>query len=611
MLTRRQLIKRGAIGGAGIIVPNALLNGTAFGAPATAQLASYRQALQVPPVANVSGGVYNLSIRQAGRRLHPSLPAATRVWEYQGAATNPNSSAYRGYLGPTIVARRGTPLQVNYTNALPYSTYAASGFIPVDRNLTPGHQDRIRTMAHFHGGFVHGQFDGNPAVDRGYTPGSTQSVWYPNAQRAALLWYHDHGQGTTRLNVFAGLAGAYVMRDSVDTGLASNPNHLPVGYGTGPGKYEVPLVIQDRLFVNSLTSGNFLYPTTPQVAGGAGSYGMCGNDPNQYGMAPGPWIGEYFGDEMLVNGLCTPFVNVEPRVYRFRVLNGCNGRMLNLTLTPGTRPAPPQITYIGSDGGLLGAPVRTSRVLLAPGERADILVDFRGYAGQKLLMRNSPLPKPYVSPAGNLPDVMQINVGTTVSDNTNNTVPTSLTGGEWASPGSPNAPLRTINLDEWNAGLLRWYLTLTGNGAPQGGFSGGACFEDAISETPPNGAVQEWDFVNRSADTHPMHVHLVQFQVVHRRAIGAAAPAPGTGVRPEERGWKDTVAAHPGMVTRIRAKFDLPTQTPPIGPPSGFAAAGTSPNYKLAAGEAQRTFVYHCHILEHEDNDMMRPFTVK
>ncbi len=187
------------------------------------------------------------------------------------------------------------------------------------------------------------------------------------------------------------------------------------------------------------------------------------------------------------------------------------------------------------------------------------------------------------------------------------------------------ADVRSWTLGEWNPGLLHWYLTLTGTGdggqtVAQNGFglapngskpNGGNCFDDAISELPPAGSVQDWDFVNMTADTHPMHVHLVQFQVVHRRPAGTTATgvADGTGVLPFEKGWKDTVSAHPGLTTRIRMKFDVPSAAP-IGPPSGLVAAGTSPDYNLQGTEYERTYVYHCHIVEHEDNDMMRPFRV-
>jgi spore coat protein A len=634
MLTRRQFMKRGAAGAGGIMLGNALLQGSALGAaPATAQLPSFTQPLQVPPVAAAGAlgtAAYGLGQNKISRVLHPALANfPTRLWSYRGALAadgaaigNP-SGGYASYLGPTIVVNSSTGLQVSYANSLG-STYADDApWVPVDLDFVPGNRDAILPMTHLHGGFVWGQFDGNPAVDAGYVLGQTQTVWYGNSQRATLLWYHDHGHGTTRLNVFAGLAGAYVIRDQYDTGLADNANGLPVGYGTGPGNYEIPLVIQDRQFVNpanpgGLRGGDWLYPTAAQDPDDAGAYGECGNPPYPYGSnVPGPWIGEYFGNEMLVNGLCTPFLNVEPRVYRFRTLNGCNARFLNLKFTRGGSVVPVPMVQIGSDQGMFAAPVDLSSIVLTPAERADIIVDFSRFKGQTLQLSNAALPRPYSSPAPRLGDVMQFKVGMTISDNTNNQMPpATLQGGQFANLGAPTVGTRMITLEEHNAELPHWYLTLTGTGTgaggidvPPTGFSGGNCFDDAISEQPPQGSIQEWDFMNTTGDTHPMHVHLVQFQVVKRWTTGSPVPPDGTGVRPEEKGWKDTVATHPGMTTRIRIKFDLPPAAP-INPPSGFTPEGTSPNYQLQPGQAEKTYVYHCHIVEHEDNDMMRPFTV-
>jgi spore coat protein A len=631
VITRRQFIKTGAAGAGGLMLGNALLQGSAVAAPATAQLASFTQPLQVPPVAAagaVGAAAYSLGQNKISRVLHPSLPA-TRLWGYQGAIAadgaaigNP-SSGYGSYLGPTIVVNSGTGLQVSYTNNLGSKYATDAPWIPVDLDFVPGNRDAILPMTHLHGGFVWGQFDGNPAVDAGYAAGQTQTVWYGNNQRATLLWYHDHGHGTTRLNVFAGLAGAYVIRDQYDTGTAGNANGLPVGYGTGPGNYEIPLVIQDRQFVSpksvppGLQAGDWLYPTTPQAIGAAGAYGMCGNSPYPYGSnVPGPWIGEYFGDEMLVNGLATPFVNVEPRVYRLRVLNGCNARFLNLQFTSGNTTMPVPMVNIGAEQGMFANAVSVSSILLVNAERADIIVDFSKFAGQKLLLKNQPLPNPYSSPAPRLSDVLQVNVGTTVSDNTNNKMVQpgqALIGGQSANAGTPTVANRVITLNEWNAALPHWYLTLTGTGGGgvnvrAGGSSGGNCFDQAISELPPAGSVQNWDFVNTTPDTHPMHIHLVQFQVVKRWKTGTAEPPDGTGLLPSELGWKDTAAAHPGYTTRVRMKFDLPPAAP-IAPPSGFNPT-QNPAYGLDANSGQRCYVYHCHIVEHEDNDMMRPFLV-
>jgi FtsP/CotA-like multicopper oxidase with cupredoxin domain len=196
----------------------------------------------------------------------------------------------------------------------------------------------------------------------GFGPGQTQNVFYTNQapqMRASLLWFHDHGLGTTRLNVFAGLAAAYILRDEFDTGEEPNPIGIP------GGAYEIPLVIQDRQFN---ADGTFLYSVSD---------------------IPGvTWIGEYFGDVMLVNGKVWPFLDVEPRLYRFRILNGCNARILSLDL------AGLDMWQIGAEGGMFDVSVPVRELLLAPAERADIVVDFSRASGTTLVMRNHAPRKP-------------------------------------------------------------------------------------------------------------------------------------------------------------------------------------------------------------------------
>jgi spore coat protein A len=377
---------------------------------------------------------------------------------------------------------------------------------------------------------------------------------------ASLLWFHDHGLGSTRLGVVAGLAAGYVLRDQYDTGAEPNPIGIP------GGAYEIPLVIQDRQF-NS--DGTFRYPTS-DIAGVT-------------------WVGEYFGDVMLVNGKVWPFLSVEPRMYRFRVLNGCNARILNLTFAGA--PA----WQIGAEGGLWDKPVAVRRVVLAPAERADLLVDFTKMAGQTLVVSNLALRKPISTPAPPLPKVMQRRVGTAVTRPGPTTVPASLPGRAADLP----APARTrfITLNEIAPETADWYLNLSG-----------LHFDVPAIENPKVGTIEDWAYVNLTEDTHPIHSHLVTFQVIDRTPFNAEAyqaaygtpggvpggidPAPfATGpaepAEPSERGFKDTVQANPGYFTRIRAKYDLPANV-----------------------AAPQTYVYHCHILEHEDNDMMRPYTL-
>ena len=210
---------------------------------------------------------------------------------------------------------------------------------------------------------------------------------------ASLRWFHDHGMGTTRLNVFAGLAAGYLIRDAFDTGTEPNPIGVP------GGAYEVPLVIQDRQFN---ADGTLLYPVSD---------------------IPGvKWIGEYFGDHMLVNGKVWPFLDVEPRMYRFRVLNGCNARIMSLRF--GGLP----MWQIGAEGGLWDKPVPVSALVLAPAERADVLIDFRGLEGRTLLLRNDTPAAPVSTPAPPLAPVMQIRVGHSVTHRGPHSIPDSLPG---------------------------------------------------------------------------------------------------------------------------------------------------------------------------------------
>jgi spore coat protein A len=251
---------------------------------------------------------------------------------------------------------------------------------------------------------------------------------------------------------------------------------------------------------------------------------------------------------------------------------------------------------IGAEGGMWDQPVPVNRLVLAPAERADVLLDFRPAAGQTLVMKNSKPPKPVATPAPSLTAVMQIRVGTTVSQPGPTTIPTSLPGRAANLP----APARTrfITLNEIGAGTAGWFLNL--NGARFGGTGG--------AETPRAGTVEDWVYVNLTADTHPMHTHLFTHQVIGRTPFNAVAyqaahggpdgvpggidPTPfATGpmlpADPDERGFKDTVKANPGYFTTIRGRFDLPQGV-----------------------TAPQTYVHHCHIVEHEDNDMMQPFTV-
>ena len=425
-ITRRRFIGYGAGVGAALALPWTLGTPVASASPG-GKLTKYVQAVPLPGqgivVATPSGkNAYSFDQVQIARQLHPQLPP-TPLWAYDDGS---GLGGQAGSLGMAVVAHSGTPLQVSYTHMLP-ATYP--GWIPVDTRLTPlGNQ--VRVMTHLHGGFVAADSDGNPAVTpNGFGPGDTQIVHYSNQRPqmpASLLWFHDHGLGTTRLNVFAGLAAAYIIRDEFDTGTEPNPIGIP------GGAYEIPLVVQDRQ-INA--DGTLLYPTS-DIDGVT-------------------WIGEYFGDVMLVNGKVWPFLNVEPRMYRFRILNGCNARILNLNL--GGAP----LWQIGAEGGMWDIPVRVKQIVLAPAERADLLIDFGKMAGRTFTVGNSNPPKPVATPAPSLSQVMQIRVGTTVSQPGPTTIPPTLLGGVRANLPGPDKT-RYITLNEIGAETAGWFLNLNG-----------------------------------------------------------------------------------------------------------------------------------------------------
>jgi spore coat protein A, manganese oxidase len=573
-ISRKEFLGMSALAGAGMMMASRIP--AALAAPMS--LTPYMVLLPVPPkIKPVLGddNVYRVSLwaNPGTQNMHPKLPSVN-VWGYRPAPTA------GGYLGPTIEVdnKPETKTVVQFTNNLPPTHLLSGSQTP---GLDGGRGTATRILTHLHGGFVSGDNDGNPYASQTEIPvGTTGSVEYPAQPRATTLWYHDHALGMTRLNVYAGLAAFFLVRDGNDTGGEDNPIGIP------GGDYEVPIVIQDKSFAN----GQLFY------------------SPNT------TWIPEFFGNTPVVNGAVQPFMNIEPRMYRFRFLNGSQSRFYNLELAIGDAPAAP-FHQIGAEGGMFTKEVQTSRILLLPAERADVIVDFRGLAGKTIELKNRSLPKGVVSPATpRISSLMQFRVsgsGTTGPTSIPNPLPGSMPN--LPDPGLANT--RYITLEE----------VLDPLGNPVRLELNGSMFDVTkfpVKETPTAGTTEDWAFVNISADTHPMHMHLTNFQVIGRQALDglryAAAldaarkkqagapqllenntidPTPyllnPAGVRnpvppaANEQGWKDTVGANPNQVTWIRQKFDLPV--------------GVS---------APQKYVYHCHILEHEENDMMRPYEV-
>jgi len=576
--------------------------------------------------------------------------------------------------GPTIVAQRNVPLRVKWVNNLvnPYlqklltvdqtlhwadplgtthNNMCMMHPVPLPSACGQPYTGPVPTVVHLHGGEVEAPSDGHPEAwftpcleYKGPTFRKTKFI-YHNRQEATTLWYHDHALGTTRLNVYAGLAGFYFLRDWWDA--TNNPNgterpDLPGGPLDSDPKYEVEIVIQDRMFD---TDGQLFFPD-------------LGINPTVHPY----WIPEFFGDVIVVNGKAWPYLIVDPRRYRFRFLNGSNARFYRLSLGPKL-----PFWVIGTDGGFLDKPVMVKELFIAPGERADVIVDFAPIAGTNIIMTNS-AKAPF--PDGTAPDprtvgqIMQFRVGpapvppvTDPSYDPATGVPLRTSMVRLASAGAlvpgvtPNKTrLLTLNEVMGPLGPLEILLNNTkwdGTMSPNAG---------GITEMPQVGSTEVWEIVNLTADAHPIHLHLVQFQLINRQAFNVSAymkkynsmfPAatfnnvaypggvyipeygppllytdtfplyrkfggnpditpylqgPARPPDPEEIGWKDTFKMFPGEVTRIVVRWA----------PQDIAVGAVSPgtNRYRFDPTCEPGYVWHCHILDHEDNEMMRPYIV-
>jgi len=441
------------------------------------------------------------------------------LWTY----ASPN--AHPGALSPVIEARSGQPLHVEWINQLP-----TKHFLPVDFSLHGcGHEvPEVRACVHVHGGRTPSDSDGYP--EDWYVPGKSRVCTYPLQQDATALWYHDHAMGLNRLNIYAGLFGQMILRDKTEENL-----HLP------SGRFEIPLTFYDRVFT---ADGQLYYPAS--------------GDPEH------PWVSEFDGDAILINDKIFPFLEVEPRLYRFRLLNAANSRFFQLSLT-----AAKPFHQIGSDQGLLPAPLELKRLQLAPAERADLLIDFSQLAGQQLHLLNGVV------------EVMQFRVANTAGGSSReSSFPTALRP-VTRTPEASATITRTITLDE--------ALDHVGNSMMM--YLNKKRWHEPTTEKVQLNSTEIWEFVNLTEDTHPMHLHLVRFQLLDRRSFDVFGYRNNRGKRylsaplppePGEMGWKDVIQCPPGLITRIIVRFD------------GYTGK----------------YLYHCHILEHEANDMMRPFEV-
>jgi spore coat protein A len=635
-LSRRQFLAAGAVTGASLVLPGhlrlsrALAQATPALDPAT--IPKYVTPLVIPPAmpltTTIQAGTidyYVIAVVQFTQQILPTSLPRTRVWSYQLR----NAQGTRNYPAFTIEARADRPVRVQWINGL---VDAAGNYLPhilsIDPTLhwanPPGGADGrdsrptftttpeaytgpVPIATHLHGGHNHDDSDGYPEawylpaasnIPAGYaTEGSfynefkakaqarTGATWapgtavfeYENDQPASTLWFHDHTLGMTRANVYAGPAGFYLIR--------GGPNDLPTGVLPGPapargdpaGKryYEIPLAIQDRSFN---ADGSLFYPGSRAFFEGfEGPY--IPNTP-----VPPIWNPEVFGNAMLVNGNTWPYLEVEPRRYRLRLLNGCNGRFLILRFD--NRDL--SFWQIGAEGGFLPAPVQLDQVLMSPAERADVIVDFSGLAGRTVRLLNLGPDEPF---GGGVPDrdfdaadpattgqVLQFRVTLPLSSTDTSTPPGQLRLPAPPKPG-PTTNTRQVSLNEealtfngFDGPIAAKLGTMSPDGTPNP-----LGWADPITENVAVGAVEEWAMHNFTEDAHPIHIHEIQFQVINRQPFGRRARGP----EPGETGLKDTVIAYPGQITRVKAHYDR---------------AGL--------------FVWHCHIVEHEDNEMMRPYRI-
>ena len=525
------------------------------------KLSRYVDPLPIPAVIRAPGKsseAVEVEMLQFQQKLHRDLPATT-VWGYNGT-----------WPGPTIEAQSGLPLNINWVSKLP-----ATHLLPIDHSIHGAESTLppVRNVAHLHGACALPDDDGYPEAwftahgEHGPKFNPRPSA-YPNCQPSATLWYHDHALGITRLNVYAGLAGFYLIRDEAEKAL-----NLP------QGEFEIPLMLQDRLFHHD---GSLYYPKVV-------------NGPKEHPI----WIQEFYGDMNCVNGKVMPFLEVEPRKYRFRILNAANSRFYHLRLFNSDATGAitsqsfdvPSFQQIGTDGGLLPVPLELHYLLIAPGERFDVVIDFSRSQGSSFALIND-APAPYTMGGQYLAEeVMLFKVTKPLSVKDTSAVPDILVPFEPLSP--TFATRERLLLVSEQERPSDGYVII--------GLLGNARWHEPITEDPKAGSTEIWSFVNITGDVHPLHVHLVQFQVLNRQAFDVPTyqqtgklvftgkpMAPEANERPAR---KDTVKSYPGYVTRVIMRFDLPHGAP------------VTPGQELV-------YVWHCHILEHEDNEMMRPYKI-
>lgn len=497
--------------------------------------------------------------------MHRDLPPTTL---YAYGATAQTAS----YPGPTLEAIKDVPSRIRWENHI-----HENHMFTVDPTVmwaNPKHGG-VPTVTHLHGAEVASVSDGYPdawftAFGEHGAAYATQNYIYPNSQQPTMLWYHDHTFGITRLNILSGLTGLYIIRPKTKL-----PSWMP------PKNYEVTLLLQDKaLYAN----GSINFPTVGL---------SLDNHPH--------WCPEYFGDTILVNGKAWPYLVVKPRKYRFRLVNAGNARVYELSLsTPKT-----SFVQIGSDGGLLEHPQTLDVITVAPAERVDFIIDFAIVAGEDVILHNSALvPYPDGDPIFTPPStrsIMKFKVKKFDADDSPNSpaIPQTLREAD---------PVVSIDHALWRTHTM--IEMADEDDFPTGSLLSNLTWLDPVTETPYLGSTEVWEFINLTPDAHPMHIHLIKFKVLnlqpfnltlheeggchrfeeHYRGPGSCISEDSVAPMVYHAGWKDTVVALPGHVTRLVLHWSQE-----YGGEFPFDAT------------AKPGYLWHCHILDHEDNDMMRP----
>jgi spore coat protein A len=549
-LSRRDLLKIAVAGGAAMTLPLervAFTSGSAKRMATSAMPKPFTLPFVTPPTLGSSGSL-SMPCPDGMTRSYPRYDIVQRfgVADIMPGYKTP-VFGYNGLVpGPTLRVNRGTPVTVRQTNLLQQPPAAPYQNVAAPSSYTSDPWQRS-TSTHLHGSASLPQYDGY-ASDITY-PGQVKTYFYPNCQDARTLWYHDHGVHHTSQNAYNGLAGMYILHDQAEAGLG-----IPTGApGSASAPYDVPVIVKDAMFA---TDGSLIY-----------------DDNSESGI---------YGDVVLVNGVPWPVMDVEPRKYRFRILNASVSRSYKWQLHDGRAPVP--VTVIGTDAGLMPRPMTVTDFRHGMAERYEVIVDFANYRGALLTLKNL-LPPNNIN-YDTVKQVMQFRVA--------RTDPTTLVGN--AVPSGWQELVESPECMTWNES------SLLAQGVPVRKFQfirtnghwtiNGETWENVIESEythcmaePDRNAVEIWELTNTSGGWfHPVHIHLVDFQVLSRN--GSAA-----NVLPHEKGGKDVVYVGENETVRVAMRFAGPAAGPGWPEPRG-------------------RYMMHCHNLVHEDHDMMMQFSV-